>query len=136
MYLCSLKQRYQWVDGTPLVYHNLLLNKKALELAIMQTIKVDTLKEETINEDYRQIPYKKYKEQLYRESTRQYFVPYNTSNQSCIVISTNIRTLGMWVRVDCNEVFDSVLLICEHLHHYFVGNTILRRQPIECHSCK
>ena len=102
----------------------------------MQTIKVDTIKEEMFNEDPWQIPYIKYKEQLYRKSTRQYFVPHNTSNQGCIVISTNIRTLGMWLLVDCNEVFDSVFLICEHLHHYSVGNTILRRQPIECHSCK
>ena len=102
----------------------------------MQTIKVDTIIEEMFNEDHWQIPYIKYKEQLYRESTRQYFIPHNTSNQGCIVISTNIRTLGMWLLVDCNEVFDSVLLICEHLHHYFVGNTILQRQPIECHSCK
>ena len=102
----------------------------------MQTIKVESIKEEMFNEDHRQIPYIKYKEQLYRESTRQYFIPHNTSNQSCIVISTNILTLGKWLRVDCNEVFDSAFLVCEHLDHYTVGNTILRRQSIECHSCK
>ena len=102
----------------------------------MQTIKIDSITEEMISEENRQIPFKEFKEQLYRESARQYFVPHNTSRQGCIVISTNLRTLGKWLRVDCNKAFDSAFLICERLDHYTVGNTILQRQPIECHSCE
>ena len=93
-----------------------------------------------IQDEDRQIPFKKYKEQLYNESTTQYFVPYNMSNHGCIVISTNLRTLGKWLRVDCNKVFDSAILVCEpldyHSRYTTVDITILQRQTIECHSCK